>query len=100
MKKIKKKIVKLVENAYWKGWGKGYDAGKLSSQTDNMGDVDDFAAGWDARGENVKIRLKMLEEGYMLEGKGAKAVMVREIAELIAIQISPEDEEEEEDDSF
>jgi hypothetical protein len=33
----------------------------------------------------------MLEEAYMAEGKGNKAVLVREIAELIAIEINPED---------
>lgn len=90
MKKIKKKLQSLLDQAYWKGWNDGWD--------NCNSDGSSYEEGWAARGENVKTRLKMLEEGYMTEGKGTKAVMVREIAELIAIEIGfddPDDLDEE-----
>ena len=87
LKKTKKKIDILIDevadDAYWRGWSDGYD------KADN--EKGDFEEGWCARGENIQTRLKMLEEAYMAEGKGNKAVLVREIAELIAIEIKPED---------
>lgn len=76
LKKINKKIKLLVNEAYWKGWNDGYSA-----------DNTDFDEGWTARGQNIKTRLKMLEDAYMKQGKGSKAVMVREIADLIDIQV-------------
>ena len=82
LKKVKKKLVKLADAAYWKGWSVGYDSGRESYEEE------EYENGWEARGENIQTRLKMLEEGYMNDGKGAKAVMVREIAELIAIEIN------------
>lgn len=81
LKKIKKQIKALTENAYWKGWSSGWEKAYETVEDEA------YENGWKARGENVQTRLKMLEEGYMLEGKGAKAVMVRELAELIAIEI-------------
>ena len=88
LKKTKKKIDalinKAIDDAYWKGWNEGWDKGYSNGEEDN------FEKGWDAREENIQTRLKMLEEGYMAEGKGNKAVMVREIAELVAIKIDPE----------
>jgi hypothetical protein len=83
LKKIKRKLKVLLDDIYWAGWSDGYE------KADN--EKGDFEEGWCARGENIQTRLKMLEEAYMAEGKGNKAVLVREIAELIAIEINPED---------
>lgn len=87
MKKIKKKLGKLLQEAYDIGWDEGWDAGYEA----NNSDEDNWDAGVAANKKNVQTRLKMLEEGYMLEGKGTKAVMVREIAELLAFEFKPED---------
>lgn len=83
LKKIKRKLKVLLDDIYWAGWADGYEKAD--------GEKGDFEEGWCARGENIQTRLKMLEEAYMAEGKGNKAVLVREIAELIAIEINPED---------
>ncbi len=93
LKKLEKKISKLVEEAYWKGWSDGWD----KCDEENLEDTTTFEEGWAARGENVLTRMKMLEEGYLIDGKGSKAIMVREIAELLAFEFKREEENDNND---
>ena len=86
MKKINKQIKKYGESRYDEGWSDGYDAAQDVPETS-------WQEGWDAKEENMKIRLNMLFDSYMAQNKMSNAKMVKEITEYLNFVVEPYSEE-------
>jgi hypothetical protein len=88
LKKIKKKLGKLIVEAYWEGWSDGYD-----KSIESQGDDSEFSEGWDSRSKNVEDRLEGLFEAYTASRKFREAQHVKEIIEYLNTYINTGEEE-------
>jgi hypothetical protein len=87
MKKIKRKLAELADQAYWKGWSDGWE------DSTNEEDDSEFSEGWDARSKNVDERLEGLFEAYTAARKFREAQHVKEIMEYLNTYVDTDKEE-------
>ena len=80
MKKIKRKLAELADEAYWEGWSDGWEDATTE-------DDSEFSEGWSARSKNVDERLEGLFEAYTASRKFREAQHIKEIMEYLNMYV-------------
>jgi flagellar biosynthesis/type III secretory pathway protein FliH len=89
----KKKVVKALEKALSEEYSRGFSDGWDMAKEDGPEEGSTYEDGWNARWDNVKLRLESLMDTYMTTRKFRDAQTVKEMIEYLNFFVPPFDEE-------